>query len=160
MIELQTDQVEEAQKAKKRYGLEGKFALSRKSKTFKSMVTSSLNYGYNFVTKALQSSDAFVSFSEFKKIMSCLGIPMTLEDEAEFREYLISKELVKVERNDMLFDVDIKVDMNGLTELLKAKIVKNDPKANFDELQHFPDDAKALLNNIKNDLLESCLEDF
>ena len=85
---------------------------------------------------------------------------MTLDDEAEFQEYLISKDLVKIERKDMLFDVDIKIDMKGLTELLKSKILKLDPKANFDELQHFPDDPKALLNNIKHDLLESCLEDF
>lgn len=124
------------------------------------MVSSSLNNGYNFITKALQSSDPFVSFTEFKKILTCLAIPMTLDDEAEFREYLISKELVRVERNDMLFDVDVKIDMIGLTKMLKQKILKLDPKANFDELQHFPEDAKTLLNTIKHELLESCLEDF
>lgn len=124
------------------------------------MVATSLNFGYNFITKALKQAEDLMSFSEVKRMLACLNIPMNLEEETEFREYLIAEDLVKVNRNDMLLDVDIKLDTRGFSDLLKKKIKTADPSANFEEFSDFPKDPKSVLNKIKNDLIESCLEDL
>jgi hypothetical protein len=86
------------------------------------IVATSLNYGYNFITKAMEQADDFIGFTEVKRMLTCLNIPMTLEEETEFREYLISKDLVKVDRKDMLLDVDLTLDTQNFVKLLKKKI--------------------------------------
>ena len=148
------------QDPRNRLGHSTSFALPNSSRVVSKIIAMSLNYGYTYVIKALEQADSQLNFTELKNMLTCLSIAMDLDEEKELREYLISKDLVKIERKDMLLDIELKLDTQAFIKLLKKMIHRADPNANFDEILDFPKDPKTLLNNMKNDLLESCLLDL
>jgi hypothetical protein len=136
------------------------FKLSDQSIVVKKMVSMSMSYGADFLTKAIDKMDRLAPFDQIKHLLTCLNIPMNLEEEAEFREFLISKNMITVNRNDMLLDVELSVDTYKLCEMLKAKIRKLDPKADFSGLREYPEEPTSFLNNFKQSLMSSCLDDL
>lgn len=124
------------------------------------MVSMSLNYGYNFITKAIDRMEDYIKFQEFEKLLQCLQIPCNLEEETQFREFLIEKDLLRIERSGNLMEIDMRIDTKELSKLLKNLIKKADPSADFTQVKHFPDQPTVFLNNFKQNLLESCLKDL
>lgn len=124
------------------------------------IISISLNYGYNFVTKAVEKMANYVPYKEVEKLLRCLNIPFNHDEETEFREFLIEKNLMKVQRSDNLMDIDLKVKTPELNKLIKERIKRADPSADFSAVKMYPDKPTVFLNGFKSKLLDSCLDDF
>lgn len=124
------------------------------------MIALSLNYGYNFVTKALGKMNSNVKYDEIERLLRCLNIPFGVDEETQFREFLIERDLMRVQRSENLMDIDLTVKVAKLIELIKERIKRADPSADFSDVKNFPEKPTVFLNNLKSDLMESCLEDI
>ena len=168
LIKLDDEEImpTDAEPQKSTLRLSKRFFGSRKRKRrissiLSKIISMSFNYGYTFVTKALDcNSGGYVEFDTLRKILESLGIGMTIDEESEFREFLIENDLFKIDREKMMTDVRLSIDCYGLSKLVKKRIKESDPMANFSIIKLIPKDAAEFLNSFKDDLFESCLKDM
>lgn len=133
---------------------------NRRSKVVSRIVAAANVFGPATLIKGLRYAEDFMTIDDLKFFLQCFNVNLSLKEERELREYLIFKEAVSTQGSGNFLQHNIKIDSYQLSKILKKEILNDNPRAIFTSLSKPPTDIIKFLGSIKDDLLNSCLQDL